>query len=180
MNALYQASLSFTSQNIGAQKVKRIVPVLAQCLGCVVAVGVGLSALALLFGRQLLGIYSTDAQVIEFGMNRMSVVCLTYFLCGIMDVTCGSIRGLGYSVTPTIVSLAGACGLRILWILHSFRGGPDAVCPVPVLSDQLGRHLCRPPILLCPLFPPVEKRRFPQALCLCTGCPAAGPVLCRL
>lgn len=120
MNSLYQASLSFTSQNVGAMQAKRIIPVLLRCLGCVIAIGVGLSALALLFGNQLLGIYSSDPQVIEYGLGRMSVVCLTYFLCGMMDVTCGSIRGMGYSVTPTVVSLAGACGLRVLWIFSIF------------------------------------------------------------
>lgn len=120
MNALYQASLSFTSQNAGARRVERIVPVLTRCLGCVIAIGVGLSALALLLGRMLLGIYSPDPQVIQYGMGRMSVVCATYFLCGMMDVVCGSIRGLGYSITPTIVSLTGACGLRILWIYTIF------------------------------------------------------------
>ena len=120
MNSFYQASLSFTSQNIGAQKVHRIVPVLLRCLGCVFVIGAGLSCIALLLGHQLLGIYSSDPEVIEYGLARMSVVCLTYFTCGMMDVTCGSIRGMGYSITPTIVSLTGACGLRILWILAIF------------------------------------------------------------
>lgn len=120
MNAIYQASLSFTSQNVGAHKVKRIVPILVRCLACVVVIGVGLSALVLIFHQQLLGIYTTDPAVIEYGTQRLQVVCLTYFLCGMMDVTCGSIRGLGYSVTPTVVSLVGACGLRILWIYTIF------------------------------------------------------------
>lgn len=120
MNALYQASLSFTSQNAGARKAERIAPVLTCCLGCVVVIGAGLSALVLLLGESLLGIYSSDPTVIEYGLGRLRVVCLTYFLCGMMDVTCGSIRGLGYSITPTIVSLTGACGLRILWIYTIF------------------------------------------------------------
>ncbi len=120
MNSLYQASLSFTSQNIGARKTHRIVPILIRCLACVIAIGVGLSAIVLLFSTQLLGIYSNEADVIQYGIGRLSVVCATYFLCGMMDVTCGSIRGMGYSVTPTIVSLAGACGFRILWIFTIF------------------------------------------------------------
>lgn len=120
MNAQYQASLSFTSQNIGAKKTERIVPVLLNCLACVTVIGMGLSALVLLLGHQLLGIYSADPAVIEYGLGRLSVVCLTYFLCGTMDVTCGSIRGMGYSVSPTIVSLAGACGFRILWLFTIF------------------------------------------------------------
>lgn len=121
MNAIYQASLSFTSQNVGAQKTERIVPILVRCLACVVVIGVGLSTIVLLLNREFLGIYSSDPSVIEYGVGRMKVVCLTYFLCGIMDVTCGSIRGLGYSVTPTIVSLIGACGLRIVWIYTIFE-----------------------------------------------------------
>ncbi len=121
MNSLYQASLSFTSQNIGARKTHRIVPVLLQCLGCVVVIGVTMGTLAYVFGSQLLSIYSSESEVIEYGLGRLGVICTTYFLCGIMDVTCGSIRGMGYSVTPTIVSLTGACGLRILWILTIFQ-----------------------------------------------------------
>ena len=121
MNAIYQASTSFTSQNVGARKTERIVPVLFSCLMIVTAVGVVLGGAATLFGRQLLGIYSSDPEVIQYGLGRLHVVCLTYFLCGLMDTACGSIRGLGYSIAPTIVSLTGACGLRIVWIYTLFR-----------------------------------------------------------
>ena len=120
MNAIYQASLSFTSQNVGARRTERIVPILLRCLAIVVVIGAGLSTIVLLLNQQLLGIYSSDPAVIEYGVGRLKVVCLTYFLCGMMDVTCGSIRGLGYSVTPTVVSLIGACGLRIIWIYTVF------------------------------------------------------------
>ncbi len=120
MNAFYQASLNFTSQNVGARKEKRIAPILVCCLGCVAVTGLVLGAGAVLAGRQLLAVYNTDPEVISYGMIRIQVVCLTYFLCGLMDVACGSIRGLGISVTPTIVSLTGACGLRILWIYTIF------------------------------------------------------------
>ena len=121
MNSFYQASTSFTSQNIGAKKTGRIIPILLSCLLLVSAVGIGLGGIAVGFGKELLGIYSSDTSVISYGLERLSVVCFTYFLCGLMDVTCGSIRGMGYSMTPTIVSLTGACGLRILWIYTVFR-----------------------------------------------------------
>ncbi len=121
MNSLYQASTSFTSQNVGARKTERVVPVLISCFAIVTAVGIILSSIALGFGKGLLGIYSSDPAVIEYGLQRLQVVCFTYFLCGLMDVACGSIRGMGYSITPTIVSLTGACGLRILWIYTVFR-----------------------------------------------------------
>ena len=91
MNAIYQASTSFTSQNVGARKTERIVPVLFSCLMIVTAVGVILGGAATLFGRQLLGIYSSDPEVIQYGLGRLHVVCLTYLLCGLIDTGCGYI-----------------------------------------------------------------------------------------
>lgn len=121
MNAVYQASTNFTSQNVGAHKTKNITPVLLSCMLIVTSVGLILSTIVEVFAYQLLGIYSADADVISYGIERLHVVCLTYFLCGLMDTACGSIRGLGYSIAPTLVSLAGACGLRILWIYTVFQ-----------------------------------------------------------
>ncbi|MCM1299404.1 MAG: hypothetical protein NC228_07580 [[Eubacterium] siraeum] len=72
-------------------------------------------------GRPLLGIYSNTPEVIEAGMVRLGVIATTYALCGEMDVMVGMLRGLGYSVMPMIVSLLGACGLRILWIATVFQ-----------------------------------------------------------
>ena len=120
MNAFYQASLTFTSQNVGAHQTKRILPVLGWSLLCVTVVGVATGVLAVLFGPQLLGIYSPDEEVIAYGLERLRLICLTYFLCGTMDVVTGSIRGLGPSVTPAVISLLGVCGLRIVWIYTVF------------------------------------------------------------
>ncbi|MBR0090470.1 MAG: MATE family efflux transporter, partial [Lachnospiraceae bacterium] len=72
------------------------------------------------FAEPLLSIYNKDPQAVAVGITRMSLVCRPYLICGIMDVICGSIRGLGASVTPMIVSVLGACGLRILWIMTIF------------------------------------------------------------
>lgn len=121
MNSVYQASTSFTSQNVGAGKRERIVPILISCLVIVAIVGSVLSGIVLFFGERLLGIYSNSMEVITYGLSRLHVVCLTYFLCGLMDTACGSIRGMGYAAAPTIVSLTGACGLRIIWILTIFK-----------------------------------------------------------
>lgn len=120
MNSVYQASLSFTSQNVGAGKLERVVPVLWRCLAVVFVVGAGMCGLALLFMNQLLGVYSGEAEVIRYGAIRLGLICSAYFFCGMMDVACGSVRGLGYSIAPTVVSLTGACGLRILWIYTVF------------------------------------------------------------
>ena len=120
MNALYQTNLSFTSQNIGAEKYTRIKKILATCQGVVVTVGLVLGFAAYLGGPWLLQVYSEDADVISYGLLRMSIICTTYFLCGVMDTMVGSIRGLGYSILPTLVSLTGACGLRVIWIFTIF------------------------------------------------------------
>lgn len=120
MNAIYQTALSFTSQNYGARQYHRISRVMRLCLALVTAVGLGLGLTAVLFHNQLLGIYSSDPHVIAYGTMRMRFVATFYFLCGIMDVMAGVMRGMGYSILPMIVSLTGACGLRILWIFTLF------------------------------------------------------------
>lgn len=120
MNAVYQTNLSFTSQNMGGKKYTRITRIMLTCLGTVTAVGMLLGFGAYAFGEDLLRIYSTDPEVIQFGMLRMSIIATTYFACGWMDTMVGSLRGIGYSVLPMIVSLTGACGLRILWIFTIF------------------------------------------------------------
>ena len=121
MNAVYQTNLSFTSQNMGAGNWKRMKKILGICLVFVSVVGLVMGRGFVFFGHQLLGIYSSDPEVIQYGINRMQVICGTYLLCGIMDVLVGSMRGMGYSFVPMIVSLVGACGLRILWIFTVFQ-----------------------------------------------------------
>ena len=120
MNAFHQTALSFTSQNFGAKKYKRIGKILVICLILVSVTGLSMGLTAVYLGQTLLGIYSSDPQVIYYGLSRMQIICLTYFTCGLMDVMVGALRGLGYSVMPMIVSLLGACGLRILWIFTIF------------------------------------------------------------
>ena len=121
MNAVYQTSLSFTSQNYGAKQYHRIDKILLQCLGIVTFVGLFMGIGAFLLGHPLLSIYSSSEEVIQYGIARLSVVSASYFLCGIMDVFVGSLRGIGYSIMPMLVSLAGACLFRIIWIFTIFQ-----------------------------------------------------------
>lgn len=121
MNAFYQATISFTSQNVGAKRVSRIDRVLKRGLLCVVTVGLLMGILAVVFGETLLGIYSTSDAVIASGMERLRIIGMMYFLCGAMDVTTGALRGMGYSLVPMIISLIGVCGIRILWITTIFQ-----------------------------------------------------------
>lgn len=121
MNSMYQAAISFTGQNMGAQKYGRINKILLTCQGYVVLFGLSLGMLAYIFGSTLLGFYTTDPEVVQYGLLRMSIICPTYFICGMMDTMVGSLRGMGYSIMPMIVSLTGACALRIVWIFTIFK-----------------------------------------------------------
>lgn len=120
-NSFYQAAISFTGQNFGAKKYNRINKVLYTTLGCSIVVGSIFSFGTVAAGPFLLTFYTTSATVIAAGMVRLSVVAMTYPLCGIMESFVGVLRGMGYSVFPMIVSLLGACGLRIIWIATVFR-----------------------------------------------------------
>ena len=124
MNSFHQATISFVSQNVGAAKYERVNKIVYTAELCVLAVGVILGNLAVLFGRPLLSMYTSSAEVMDAGMRRVRVICSTYAFCGMMDVMVGALRGLGYSVMPMIVSLIGACGLRLIWIFTFFRMEP--------------------------------------------------------
>ena len=122
MNAQHQADMTFASQNLGAGKADRVKKTMWCCLGIVTATGLGMGLLILAFGAPLMGLYNSEPQVIADGLVRMGIIMPSYFLCGLMDVMVGQLRGIGYSVMPMIVSLAGVCLLRIVWILTVFAG----------------------------------------------------------
>ncbi len=121
MNAFQQAAISFTGQNFGAGKLDRVNKILVRSMLCVFVTGTVLGRLVVFFGRPLLHIYSEGESVIEAGMIRLSYICGVYALCGMMDVMVGMLRGLGKSMLPTVVSLLGACGLRLVWIFTVFQ-----------------------------------------------------------
>ena len=121
MNAFHQAAVSFTGQNAGARKYERIQKILYTSLGCVLVVGLVFCAIYLIFGRNLIGFYTDSCAVIEAGVKRLTIIACSYAICGMMDVVVGSLRGLGYSVMPMIVSLIGVCALRLAWIATVFQ-----------------------------------------------------------
>ncbi len=124
MNAVHQAAVSFTSQNTGAGKPERINRILFSCLGLVTVVGLLMGLGVNLLARPLLSIYSPDAAVIEAGRTRLLWICAPYFLCGVMEIVMGIMRGLGYAFTPMIVSLSGACLFRVVWLATAFAWVP--------------------------------------------------------
>lgn len=121
MNSIYQAAITFTGQNYGAKKIKRIKTICFECMGLVIVTGFLLGLLFDAFAPQLLSIYTDNPEEIKFGVVRADVIFLTYFLLGAMDVMVGMLRGIGHSMTPTVVSILCVCGLRIVWIFTIFQ-----------------------------------------------------------
>ena len=124
MNSIYQGAITFTGQNVGARKYERIGRVARDSLMTVFAIGAALGGLLMLFKVPLFHIYTEDDAVIAAAGIRTSVIAPTYFLCGMMDTMVGLLRGMGSSVTPMIVSIMGACVLRVVWILTIFPLDP--------------------------------------------------------
>ena len=122
INAFHQTALNYVGQNAGARQYDRVRKTLWICLGCVVVVGLSVGSLIYAFGEQLLSIYITDSpEAIAYGIVRMGYICLPYFLCGLMDVTTGALRGMGASISPMVISILGVCGFRIAWIYSIFQ-----------------------------------------------------------
>lgn len=123
MNSAHQAAVNFTGQNMGAGKYERIKKISFLSVLIVSAVALVMSPLVIVFEEPLLRIYEPDnPAVIAAGMDRLHIICATYVLCGIMEVLCGIVRGMGLAIQPMIVSLVGSCALRILWVY--------TVCPL--------------------------------------------------
>ena len=120
VNAVTQACMSFTSQNYSVGKQKRMDRVLADCMILSVGVSVVLGVGAYVFGSQVLRIYTADTEVIRCGLEILSITTVPYFLCGIMDLIPGALRGMGHSAVPMILSVIGTVGTRILWIYAFF------------------------------------------------------------
>lgn len=121
MNSVHQATVSFVGQNAGAKKMDRVKKAIIECLLLVTFIGLLMGNLMAYFSPQLLTIFSRDEAIINAGVGRLNIICTTYCLCGIMDVLVGGLRGLGSAIIPTVISLIGACMLRIVYIMTYFR-----------------------------------------------------------
>lgn len=120
VNSVTQACMSFTSQNYGVRKFKRMDNVLANCAILSIIVSVVIGGGSYLLGHQILGIYTKQEDVIQCGMEILSISTIPYFLCGLMDMIPGSMRGVGYSAVPMILSIIGTVGTRLVWIYGVF------------------------------------------------------------
>ncbi len=131
MNAVYQGAITFTSQNLGAGKPRRVYRILYTCLGIVVTIGMCFSGVLYALREPLLGLYGVVQSkdplhqlAFQTSQIRMRYICLVYFLCGTQDVCSGVLRGLGKSVAAMVISLLGACLLRLVWIWTVFAANP--------------------------------------------------------
>ena len=120
VNSVTQACMSFTSQNYGVRKFKRMDKVLANCAILSIIVSVVIGGGSYLLGHQILGIYTKQEDVIQCGMEILSISTIPYFLCGLMDMIPGSMRGVGYSAVPMLLSIIGTVGTRLVWIYGVF------------------------------------------------------------
>ncbi len=141
INSFHQSALNFSGQNVGARKYNNVKKVVTICILSAIVAGSVLGIGVFLFGRPLLGIYITDsAQAIEYGMLRITWMMLPYFLIGIMDVMSGALRGIGASMTPMVITILGACGLRILWVSTVFKAFSEA----PIKEQGIVLYLIYP------------------------------------
>lgn len=120
INSVTQACMSFTSQNFGVGKYKRMDRVLMDCMILSVGAALALGCGAYFFGAEILQVYTEEADVIQCGVEILSITTVPYFLCGIMDLFPGALRGMGYSAVPMVLSIIGTVGMRVLWIFVFF------------------------------------------------------------
>lgn len=120
VNSVTQACMSFTSQNYGVRKFKRMDKLLVDCAILSIIVSVVIGGGSYLLGHQILGIYTKQEDVIQCGMEILSISTIPYFLCGLMDMIPGSMRGVGYSAVPMLLSIIGTVGTRLVWIYGVF------------------------------------------------------------
>ncbi len=120
-NSFYHAVMTFISQNVGAKKHERIVPILLKGTTLAVIASISLGAVVLLNADTLTRIYTDAPEAIESSVLKMNIIVSTYFLCGIMEILAGALRGLGYSLVPMLNTIVGVCVFRIVWIYTIFE-----------------------------------------------------------
>ena len=158
MNSVAQACLTVVGQNYGAGKPENIDLSLVQCLLLVTGAGLVLGVGAWLGGGFLLGLYGSEGAALEYGIERMKIICVMYFMCGVMDTLVGALRGIGSSLVPMLVSVFGVVGVRILWIFTVF--GKYHTLTVLYISYPVSWFITLSVHLVCYLV--LRKKKFAQ------------------
>lgn len=120
VNSLYHTALAFCGQNFGAGKKDRILKSVGYCTSIVVVLGLAIGGLCYVFDEQLLGLFVNNKEAIAYGVERLKITCLPYFTCGLMEVGSGALRGINKSAVSMVISIMGACVLRVVWIYTIF------------------------------------------------------------
>ncbi len=126
MNALYHTSLAFCSQNYGAGKNDRIKKSFGYCSLIAVVFGLVLGAVVCLFGESLLGIFlKSEPAAVPYGKQRLYMVCITYFICGIMESATGALRGINQAIPALVSTVFFTCIMRVIWCKTVFPINPN-------------------------------------------------------
>ncbi|MCI6480350.1 MAG: MATE family efflux transporter [Spirochaetia bacterium] len=120
MSAFYVAGSTAIAQNYGAQNKKGILKSCFISVAYAFLIGLFLGILLLLFGKYFLAIFTSEAHIIELGMERLTIMAFSYCISAFMDAALASSRGLGETIIPTIIVVIGSCIMRILWIYTVF------------------------------------------------------------
>jgi Na+-driven multidrug efflux pump len=145
--------MNFTGQNYAAKKYKRVRKILYTCMLSSVVVGIFIGSIAIIFGKSLLAFYVPgNTEAITYGYQRLLLLSSTYFLCGIMEVLVGQLRGLGKSLVPMFISILGVCAFRVFWIYSIFAINHDWTTlfisyPISWALTSILQFVCYIPIL---------------------------------
>ena len=121
VNSFHQTALNFTGQNMGARQHKRVIKILRTGIICAFLVGSFCGLFSYTFARPLLSIFITDSEAaMQIALMRITTITIFYGFCGLMEVISGTIRGIGSSLTPMIISVFGICGIRVFWVFTIF------------------------------------------------------------
>ncbi len=121
MNAVSSATTTFAGQNVGAKRYDRIKGILLDSCIITIVISVVLGTFILLLGRPLSALYTRDPVVVEYAIERMTVILPIYFVCGIVENFVGCLRGMNYAIVPMIPSFLCICAYRIIWVYTAFK-----------------------------------------------------------
>ena len=160
VSSFQSAATTFTGIYMGAGKIRKVKHVFFTVVGLSAITGIILGLSAFAFGKNLISIFIVDNPVaIQYGYDRLKITFPIYFLAGLMGTLPGCVRGMGHSIAPTIISLLGACGLRILWIYTVFAAYPSIT--VLYLIHPISWIVTTTALIICfAVFYKKEKRRF--------------------
>ena len=116
VSAFVQAAVAFISQNYGAGEYERCQRAYRICM-ILSVLSCGIANLAIYFGHTFfLGLFSTEPEVMHYGFVRLQCVLLLQWIASSYEVSGGALRGLGYSMTPTVLTVLGTCVVRLVWV----------------------------------------------------------------